>query len=94
MNGAPPSQPQEQVLYARLLDWGTRLGLLVLRGRLQLSGGTLKRQLGRGPLCRCLLLSQAARGFLSHESYRRGRGEQSDLVCWRVSTRRASCCGI
>ena len=36
-----------------------RLGLLVLRGRLQLPGGTLKRQLGSSPLCRCLLLCQA-----------------------------------
>ncbi len=27
---APVVQPLEQLLYARLLDWGTRLGLLVL----------------------------------------------------------------
>jgi hypothetical protein len=32
MNAMPDSmtQPPEQLLYARLLDWGTRLGLLVL----------------------------------------------------------------
>ena len=52
-----------------------RLGLLVLRGRLQLSRGALKRKLGSGPLYRCLLLSQAARGLLSHELHRRGRSQ-------------------
>ena len=52
-----------------------RLGLLVLRGRLQLSRGAFKRKLSSGPFDRCLLLSQAARCLLSHELHGRGRSQ-------------------
>lgn len=30
VSSAPPLQPEEQLRYARLLDWGTRVGLVVL----------------------------------------------------------------